>query len=421
MLSKTLRWIVLIAALLIATIVIIQLFWLNRVYSFEQKNFNVNVVKSIRGLYEDVELRYESTLNLQNLIEHPDPNHFLFKIDVLPPADSLKYYLKQELEDFDVLTDVYLSVYNPSQNDYSATYYISAVASRYQQDITTKMVTFKKDYLYLSLYFPHRDRFVLSQMTFWFISSGALILVLIGLAISLFFFFRQKFLSKTQKDFLNNVTHEFKTPLAVLKIASGVLSEEDILQKPARLRNYTTIIQHQTDHMQQQVERLLNTATSEQKDIPLHKRLVSIPSLVSQAIRKIQPLADDKKARIDLKMPDKDQQVLIDESHLELALVNLLENALKYSTDPHIVIETGKENNDSFISVKDNGIGIEKKYLHRIFRKFYRVPTGNIHNVKGFGLGLNFVKQAVDAHKGKIVVNSLPGIGTEFKILLPDN
>jgi len=173
--------------------------------------------------------------------------------------------------------------------------------------------------------------------------------------------------------------------------------------------------------MQQQVERLLNTATSEQKDIPLHKRLVSIPSLVSQAIRKIQPLADDKKARIDLKMPDKDQQVLIDESHLELALVNLLENALKYSTDPHIVIETGKENNDSFISVKDNGIGIEKKYLHRIFRKFYRVPTGNIHNVKGFGLGLNFVKQAVDAHKGKIVVNSLPGIGTEFKILLPDN
>jgi len=200
-----------------------------------------------------------------------------------------------------------------------------------------------------------------------------------------------------------------------------VLSEEDILQKPSRLRNYTTIIQHQTDHLQQQVERLLNIATSEQKEIPLHKSLVSIPALVSQAVKKIQPLADDKRARIDLKLPDKDQHVLIDESHLELALVNLLENALKYSTEPHIIIETGKENNDSFISVKDNGIGIEKKYLHRIFRKFYRVPTGNIHNVKGFGLGLNFVKQAVDAHKGKIVVNSLPGIGTEFRILLPNN
>jgi len=419
--SKTLRWIVLIAAVLIAAIVITQLFWLNRVYSFEQKNFNVNVVKSIRGLYEDVELRNESTLNLQNLIEHPDANYFLFRIDVLPPADSLKLYLKQELEDFDVLTDVYLSVYKPLQNDYSATYYIQAVASRYQQDDQLKMIPFKKDYMYLSLYFPHRDRYVLSQMIFWFISSGALILVLIGLAISLFFFFRQKFLSKTQKDFLNNVTHEFKTPLAVLKIASGVLSEEDILQKPARLRNYITIIQHQTDHLQQQVERLLNTATSEQKEIPLHKRLVSIPALVSQAVKKIQPLADDKNARIDLKLPDKDQQVLIDESHLELALVNLLENALKYSSDPHIIIETGKENNESFISVKDNGIGIEKKYLHRIFRKFYRVPTGNIHNVKGFGLGLNFVKQAVDAHKGKIVVNSLPGIGTEFRILLPNN
>jgi two-component system phosphate regulon sensor histidine kinase PhoR len=99
MLSKTLRWIVLIAAVLIAVIVIIQLFWLNRVYSFEQKNFNVNVVKSIRGLYEDVELRNEPTLNLQNLIEHTDPNHFLFSIDALPPADS-QIYLKQELEDF---------------------------------------------------------------------------------------------------------------------------------------------------------------------------------------------------------------------------------------------------------------------------------------------------------------------------------
>jgi len=419
--SKTLFWIVLSAAMLIGAIIVIQLYWLNKVYSFEQKNFNVNVVKSIRGLYEDVELSNSPTLNLQTLIEHPKPDYFLFRADLLPPADTLQYYLKRELEDFDVLTDAWLAIYEPAQKKYSASYYISAVASRYNKDSTTKLMVFEKDHTYLALYFPYRNRYVLSQMTFWFVSSGALIIVLISLAISLFYFFRQKVLSRTQKDFLNNVTHEFKTPLAVLKIASGVLSEPDILQKPERLKNYSTIVQNQTDHLQQQVERLLRTATSDQKEIPLRKKAASLPALIREAVRKIQPLADDKKARIDIRIPEDDVQVIMDESHIELALINLLENSLKYSTDPHIVIEAGKEEDNSFISIKDNGIGIEKKYIGRIFRKFYRVPTGNIHNVKGFGLGLNFVQKAVTAHHGKITVSSLPGIGTEFKILLPIN
>ena len=110
-----------------------------------------------------------------------------------------------------------------------------------------------------------------------------------------------------------------------------------------------------------------------------------------------------------------------DKAHLELAVVNLLENALKYSAEPHIVVETGKVEDDFFISVKDNGVGIEKKYLKNIFKKFYRVPTGDIHNVKGFGLGLNFVKRIIDAHNGKIKVKSLPGIGTEFRLFIPIN
>ena len=118
-------------------------------------------------------------------------------------------------------------------------------------------------------------------------------------------------------------------------------------------------------------------------------------------------------------MDDQETLIYADESHLELAIINLLENALKYSDAPVIIVEAGKEESDYYISVKDNGIGIEKKYLKNIFKKFYRVPTGDVHNVKGFGLGLNFVKRIVDGHDGKIRVNSLPGIGTEFRLLLP--
>ena len=120
-------------------------------------------------------------------------------------------------------------------------------------------------------------------------------------------------------------------------------------------------------------------------------------------------------------MDEGDRHVQADRAHLELAVVNLLENALKYSAEPHIVVQAGHDEDDFYISVKDNGVGIEKQYLKNIFKKFYRVPTGDIHNVKGFGLGLNFVKRIIDAHKGKIKVNSLPGIGTEFRLFIPLN
>lgn len=417
--SKTLRWIVLSSAFVMSVIVLIQLYWLNMVYSFEQQKFNVNVVKSIRGLFEDVELTSNPVFNLQTLIEHPKENYFVFKVDTLAPVDTITYYLKLELEDFDVLTDAYLGIHQNGQSSYSSVHYLPTVASNFSPESNYDMTHFNKPYTYLAIYFPHRRHYVLSQMLFWFVSAGALIVVLIALAISLFYFYREKFLSETQKDFVNNFTHEFKTPLAVMKIASDVLIQEDIIQKPERLKNYTKIIQQQTDHLQQQVERLLKTANSEEKQLPLDRKPVSLQTLVLQAVKKIQPLIDEKKAVVDYDWTGDEIICNLDESHLELALINLLENALKYSTQPFIRIRVGREMEEVFIEIKDNGIGIEKKYLTKIFRKFYRVPTGNIHDVKGFGLGLDFVKRVVDAHKGRILVQSEPGIGTTFKILLP--
>jgi two-component system phosphate regulon sensor histidine kinase PhoR len=256
-------------------------------------------------------------------------------------------------------------------------------------------------------------------MNFWIISSVALSLALIGLAISLFYFYRQKFLAEIQKDFVNNFTHEFKTPLAVMKIAGDVLAHDDIVSKPDRLKRYASIIQNQTAHLQDQVEKLLKSATVENKRLPIAKQSINPALLIEQALNKLQPLIEQRHAKVELKVDNYDTFIHGDETHLELAVVNLLENALKYSGSPHIVVEAGREDSDYFISVKDNGIGIEKKYIKNIFKKFYRVPTGDVHDVKGFGLGLNFVKRIIDGHDGKIRVNSLPGIGTEFRLLLP--
>ena len=208
---------------------------------------------------------------------------------------------------------------------------------------------------------------------------------------------------------------------AVMKIASDVLSQESIARQPDRLERYAAIIRNQTEHLQGQVERLLRMASIETKDLPIRMEEVDPESLIEQALGKVQPLIEQKKALIEVKVEGGAGRVHADKAHLELAVVNLLENALKYSANPHIVVETGHLEDDFFISVKDNGIGIEKQYLKNIFKKFYRVPTGDIHDVKGFGLGLNFVKRIIDAHKGRIKVNSLPGIGTEFRLFIPLN
>jgi two-component system phosphate regulon sensor histidine kinase PhoR len=168
-----------------------------------------------------------------------------------------------------------------------------------------------------------------------------------------------------------------------------------------------------------QVEKLLKVASSERHELPLEEKKVQVDHLIKQAVSKVLPLVEQTQAKLEYKLDEKRYTIMADEAHLELAIVNLLENGIKYSTKPHLVIETGQSDNEFYISVKDNGIGIEKKYQKGLFKKFYRVPTGDVHNVKGFGLGLNFVKKVVDAHKGRILVNSIPGIGTEFKIFLP--
>jgi two-component system phosphate regulon sensor histidine kinase PhoR len=414
-----LKWLVLSATVVIGLIVIVQVLWLSKVYSFEKKQFNTNVVKSLRGVFEDLEMNDNPSLSLEQLIHNPKDDYYLFKADTIPEKDSLTHYLKKEFGDFDVLTDVKLGAYSKTQNRYVYEEYIPTVASRYKITEATGLPLFSNDYDHIVLFFPHRSLYILGEMNFWIISSVALSLALIGLAISLFYFYRQKFLAEIQKDFVNNFTHEFKTPLAVMKIAGDVLSQEAIVSNPDRLRRYASIIQNQTAHLQNQVEKLLKSATVENKKLPIAKQSINPASLIEQALSKLQPLIEQRHAKIELKVDGQETLIQGDETHLELAVVNLLENALKYSSTPHIVVQTGREDSDYFISVKDNGIGIEKKYIKNIFKKFYRVPTGDVHDVKGFGLGLNFVKRIIDGHDGKIRVNSLPGIGTEFRLLLP--
>jgi two-component system, OmpR family, phosphate regulon sensor histidine kinase PhoR len=417
--SSTLKLIVLLATILTTLIVIVQLYWLKKVYSYEEKQFQNNVVKSIRGVFEDLQMNDNPAMIFQQLIANPSPNYIVFKADTLPLKDSLSFYLQREFTVFDLFTDCKLGAFSKDSQKYIYAEYIPAPASSDPVQEVSDLPVFAKDFDHILLYFPHRSNYILSQMNFWIISSVVLFITLIGLAVSLFYFYRQKFLSEIQKDFVNNFTHEFKTPLAVMKIASEVLAQDTIVHQPGKLQRYAEIVKNQTEHLQNQVGRLLKAASSDNSHLQIEKETIDTYQLIEQALDKVQPLIEERKAKVEIKMDDNNGHMFGDKAHLELAVVNLLENALKYSPDPHIVVEAGKSENDFFITVKDNGIGIEKKYIKNIFKKFYRIPTGDVHDAKGFGLGLNFVKRIIDAHDGKIKVNSIPGIGTEFKLVIP--
>jgi two-component system phosphate regulon sensor histidine kinase PhoR len=417
--SSTLRIILLASSLLVAILIAIQLFWLSKIYSLEQKNFDNNVSRAIHGFYEDLGLNEQPGFSVAKAIWHPNANTFVIDLKGLPFADSMENLLASELENFNVYADYDVAFFNSKQQSYTFKSYRPGPSGKQQRDPSMQIPEFKKDYNYISLYFPHRSRYILKEIFWWIAGSVILVFILILFGLIIYFFYQQKFLNEVQKDFVNNFTHEFKTPLAVMKIASDVLTQPGIQSQPERLIRYNKVISEQVQSLQNKTERLLQTMRADNDRLTIERAPVNLHDLVSQALEDIEPLINERKAIVEFKENKKNAIIIGDRDHLVMVMVNLIENALKYSQHPHIIIEINGHNGHYSISVKDNGIGIDKKYRHKIFKKFFRVPTGNIHNVKGFGLGLNYVKRVVDEHDGSIEVNSIPDIGSEFIITLP--
>jgi two-component system phosphate regulon sensor histidine kinase PhoR len=417
--TSTIRLFIVIASLLIMVIISVQVYWLNKTYKFEKNEFNTSVIKSIRGVYEDLPLLYETSDKLQTLIEKKDANTYLFRVDSIPLRDSLLYYIHTELEDFDVFTDCKVTAYNYLADQIVFEAYLPSAASGNTTDTRKGDAVFSKNYSYVSLYFPHRDRYIIQQMTGWILTSGLLLLMLLGLAASLYYFFKQKFLVEVQKDFINNVTHEFSTPLSVIELSVEGLSKPALLTQPEKYEKYINAIRYQVDYLKSHITKLVKTVVVDRYHVDMKMDTLAPNDLIRRAAAQLEPVLQKKAGIIEWKPDENNSKLIADEENLYLALFNILSNAIKYSAHPKIIISTAKNHSRYFISVKDNGIGIEASQIKKIFKKFYRVQNGNVHDVKGLGLGLYFTKKVIEGHKGKIEVNSIPGIGTEFKIDLP--
>jgi two-component system, OmpR family, phosphate regulon sensor histidine kinase PhoR len=214
------------------------------------------------------------------------------------------------------------------------------------------------------------------------------------------------------------VTHEFQTPLTTLTVGLDAISKTSVIGQPEKMSKYTKLMQGQTNYLKQHIDNLMKVLQAEANGLLIQKEPVAPNELIKEAIKQLYISIEEKKARIELLLETDNATIPADKSSLYVAILNVISNAIKYSNDPLIIIETKLLNDKYYISVKDNGIGIDDQYKKKLFKKFYRIPTGNVHNTKGLGLGLYFVKKVITEHNGNIIIKSIKGIGTEFIIEL---
>lgn len=278
-----------------------------------------------------------------------------------------------------------------------------------------------KDNTYLYLYFPEQQSLVRGSLGFLATSTLVLtVLMILLFSLALFVIFRQKRLSDIKNDFVNNMTHELKTPISTISLASQMLNDTSIPTEKKNLGHISRIIQTESKRLGYQVERVLQMAVLDQGHLVLKKTPVEMREILSAVIYNFKLQVENQQGIIHFDDGEEEVMVKGDRVHLMNVLTNLVDNAIKYSREkPEVTVSMKPVGDQLLIRVKDNGIGISKENQKKIFDRFYRVSTGNVHDVKGFGLGLSYVKLIVEQHGGTIDVNSELNKGTEFDVYLP--
>lgn len=276
---------------------------------------------------------------------------------------------------------------------------------------------------YLRIYFPKRDTFLLKETGFMVIPTAILTFMLIAIFVyTILIILKQKKLSIIKNDFINNMTHELKTPISTISLASQMLHDNSVSNTPKTIEHISNVILQESKRLSFQVEKVLQMAIFNEGRLKLKFKEFHFNDLVSNVIINFELRVKNKGGKLDAELLAEQDLIKGDEVHITNVIFNLLDNAVKYSKgEPAISIKTENKGNNLVVSVNDNGIGIPKEHLDQIFERFFRVPTGNVHDVKGFGLGLSYVKKIIDSHQGKIKVESVVNKGTKFILYFPLN
>lgn len=439
--TRSIRILVLLAIVSVVGIVISQIYWLDKAFEVQEnqlglrneqgiadeKRFNDRVVIALSNVADEILTITNDPAELFQAVKQVKPNYYTVAInDTLHPY-LLESLLTSEFQKRNIQEDFEYGIYDCFNDSIVYGNFVdygedsSAVSSSVKPDIK-----WDRDGHYFSIYFPNRAVFEpdenKNQYGGWAFFTVLVSIVFVFFGYSVYLILRQKRLSEMKTDFINNMTHELKTPISTISLSSEVLMDDQTLADPQRLKQYATIIYNENTRLKTQVEKVLQLAALDNENIQLKLEPLDVHRVIGQAVEAVQLTIGDRDGRIECHLEADQSTIQADVVHMTNVLYNLLDNAIKYSKEgPQIVVETRNENGALFITVADQGIGIAKEDQKHIFDKFYRVPTGNIHDVKGFGLGLYYVKLMAKEHGGRIRVESTPGKGSRFILSLPGN
>jgi two-component system phosphate regulon sensor histidine kinase PhoR len=391
----------------------------------QEKTTKSTIIESSEKLQNDIKERYYRQKTILDEIAYRQiQTEYLTPIEKRINCKSLQNAIKAEFVNNGLNLPFILMVVNNSEQ---IVYQSEAFPRIPKSSEIITQVIFPGDppskHNYMKVYFPTKGDYLSESVSFLVPSIMFSIILLFTFTITIFTIFRQKKLSEMKNDFINNMTHELKTPVSTISIAAQMMKDADISKSPEVFRHISTVINDETKRLGFLVEKVLQMSLFENQKATLKLKNLDINDLIAGIANTFKIKVEKSGGTIDIDLQAENSTIQADEMHITNMLFNLMDNAVKYRREGvplRLMTRTRNEGEKVIISVEDNGIGIRKENLKKVFDRFYRVPTGNVHNVKGFGLGLAYVRKVAEDHKGSIrAENGLGNIGTTFIITLP--
>jgi len=417
--NRSIQWVIGFGVLAILAILAGQAYFFYKAFDLRERQTVQSFKISLQTVAESICQFNKSTLP-DNIIHQYSPDYYIVDINNHIDPWILEHYLRTELARRHLDIDFEYAIYDCNGDRMVYGNYVSLGEKEEVKNKLDYWPKYEEGLYYFGVHFPGIRNYILGEMELWYFFTAILALVIIFFGYSLMIILRQKRLSEVQRDFINNMSHEFRTPLTSIGLASDVLAEEGPGGDPGRFKKYAGILKDQIALLQKKVDKILQQAETEHKFFKLNKERILLNDFIEKAVDEFRPAAEHKNGRLEIVNQAGDPAIFADHYHLSGLLINLIDNALKYTERPPLVTITMTDKAGKvLLNIKDTGTGIEKKYLRKVFMPFFRVPSGNIHNVKGSGLGLSYVKKICDLHGWKIRIGSEPGIGTGISITIP--
>ncbi len=411
---KHIRYVVLLGAIAIIGIIAIQLYFMKKEWSNKEKQFAQTVTICLRNVATKIYKFNHSMPSTPNPVRQLSSNYFVVDVNSELDANVLEHYLKIEFARYNIQTDFEYGIYNCETNVMEYGNYVFNTGKVKGDAVSVNLPKYSGYNYYFGVNFPLLTNTIAGDMAIWFFLVGILAVSVIFFAYSIFVILRQKQLSELQRDFINNMTHEFKTPIASINIAADVISNPESISEPSRILIYGSVIKQEVNRLNDQVDKVLQIARIEKTGFQLRMEMLDLNDIINHVVENCKA-NQSKPVIIKTDLSEKVGDIEGDRMHLTNIFYNLLDNAVKYAGDtPEITIRTTRKINTILVTVSDNGPGIGRAHQKRVFQKFYRIPTANVHDVKGFGLGLFYVKSICEAHHWKISLDPAPAQGTTF-------